>query len=285
MQDRELLFQMLASKDWDALSECLYSHKAVLATDPVIKQAISLFESEFIDHLRALSVSEQLPKLRHIALLIELNKSSFAEKFVNQLVDIKLRAMYETGDRALVGYASRYQDRPLACELLEQTRLQRPEHFAEAERPTVSVKAASEQQKNPAITSLFKSPQEQNFFLALREEFPQLLACPNLPVSAVLNFDIVRSRLDADARDYFFKAVFDCVVVDPRDNYRPLSFFELDSKYHDKPEIKKNDKLKNSICNAAGVKLTRIRAFEAAETKTDAFRILAKYLINTRIEV
>ena len=170
----------------------------------------------------------------------------------------------------------------MARELLERTRLERPEHFAEAKRPAVSVKAVSTRLDNPGITPLFKSPQELNFYLALREAFPHLLPCPNLPVSAVLNFEIVRSSLDADARDYFFKAVFDCVVVDPADAYRPKHFFELDSSFHDDPRAKRNDNLKNAICDAVGVKLTRIRAYDANETSTRSFLTLVKDLIQTR---
>lgn len=281
MQDRELLYKLLVSKDWDGLSELIYSNRAVLASDRVIQNAVALFESEFIDHIKVLPASEQLLKLRHISLLIESNESSFTTNFVSQAINAKLRALHETGNSAFVGYASRYQSHPLARELLERTRLERPEHFAEAKRPAVSVKAASAQKQNPSVTSLFKSSQERNFYLALQQAFPLLLACPNLPVSTVLKFEPISACPDADVRDYFFKAVFDCVVVNPAADYRPLYFFELDSKFHDGPAAKRNDKLKNFICDAAGVKLIRIRAHEASETSMAAFVTLVKELIHT----
>lgn len=279
MQDREILFQLLATKDWDKLSEQIYSQRAVLTSDPVIKLAVSLFESEFIDHIKALPASEQLLKLRHISLLIESNESSFAEDFVYQAVDTKLRALHETSSAEFFGYATNNSSRPLARELMERTRVERPEQLAEAKRPSVSVKAVTKKQGNPSVTSLFKSRQELNFYLALQKAFPHLVACSNLPVSAVLKFDFIRAELGADARDYFFKAIFDCVVVDPADDYRPTYFFELDSRYHDDPTAKRNDKLKNSICDAAGVKLTRIRTYDAKETSTESFLSLVKELI------
>lgn len=131
------------------------------------------------------------------------------------------------------------------------------------------------------MRQLFKSPQEHNFYLALRHAFPQLMACPNLPASTILKFERIRACLDADTRDYFFKAVFACVIVDPAADYRPLYFFELDTRFHDDLAAKRNDKLKNSICDAVGVKLTRIRAYEASETSTEAFVTLVKELIHT----
>jgi hypothetical protein len=282
MQDRELLFQMLASKDWDGLSELIYEHRAVLTSDPVIKHAVTLFESEFIDHIKVLPASDQLKKLRHITLLIESGESSFAAEFVGQAIDAKLRALYEIRSPAFVGYASKYGFRPVARTLLEQTRVERPEHFAEAKRPAVSVKAVSTKSANSCVASLFKSSQELNFYLAFRSVFPHLLACPNLPASTILRFDFIRDNLDSDAREYFFKAVFDCVAVDPAEDYRPNYFFELDSKYHDSAVAKRNDQLKDAICNAAGVKLTRIRAFDVNETSEGAFSDLIRDLIPKR---
>jgi hypothetical protein len=282
MKERELLFQLLASKDWDGLSELVYTHRALITSDPIIKHAVALFESEFIDHIKALSAKDQLAKLRHVTMLIESHESSFAPDFVGRAVDAKLRALHETRSPSFVGYAARYASRPLARELLEQTRHERPEHFAEAKRPAVSVKAASRSASNPGVTSLLKSTQELNFYRALCIGFPNLLACPNLPVSSVLNFEFVRGSLGESAREYFFRAVFDCVVVDPTEDYLPKYFFELDSKYHDETRAKRNDEMKNAICDAAGVKLTRIRALDLTETSEDDFLSLIKDLIHPR---
>lgn len=280
MQDREILFQMLANKDWDHLSEIIYQHKDVLKTDPIIQHAVRLFEQEFIGHVRLLSASDRLAKLRHITLIIESNRRSFATDFVNQAIDAKLEALNEMRSPAFVGYASQYLDRPLAKELLRRTQEERPEHLAEARRPSVSVKAApTSLVRNSRITPLFKSQQEHNFYAALRKTFPDLLPYPNVALSTAVDFEAIKQKIDTEARAYFFKALFDCVVFDPGDSYVPLHFFELDSKFHDTAEAKNNDRLKNAICAAANIKLVRIRAFELAETTTEAFARLVKELI------
>lgn len=280
MRDREQLFQLLAAKDWDRLSEVIYQQRAVLGADLVIKHAVSLFEQEFIGHIVALPASVRLQKLRHVTLIIESNRKSFASDFVDQAIDAKLTALHETKNETFASYASHYFDRPLAKELLKLTKLERPEHLADARRANASVKAIPQVRSRTSHTaSLFKSPQERNFYEAVRQVFPDLLPYPNAPASVTINFDAVKTKLSSEARSYYFKALFDCVVFDPKDDHTPLHFFELDSAYHNRPEAQANDQMKNAICTAANVKLVRIRAFNVQETSVESFAGLLRELI------
>jgi hypothetical protein len=285
MQDREQLFQLLAVKDWDELSEIIFQQRADLGTDPVIKHAVSLFEHEFIGYIASLHVSLRLQKLRHITLTIESNRGSFAPDFVNRAIDAKLEALYETKSDAFAGYAAQYSDRPLAIELLKLTKVERPEHLADARRENASVKAISQVRARISHTaSLFKSPQERNFYEAVRKIFPELLPYPNVAMSGSLDFEAVKSKLSPEARSYYFKSLFDCVLFDPKEDYKPIHFFELDSAYHNKPQAQANDQMKNEICTAANVKLIRIRAFNVQETSVESFAELLCELIE-RTEV
>jgi len=278
--DREQLFQLLAAKDWDRLSEVIYQQRAMLGTDPVIKHAVSLFEQEFIEYLGSVTAEVRLQKLRHISLIIETNRRSFAAHFVEQAIDTKLAALYETKSEALAGYASQYFDRPLAKELLQRTKVERPEHLADARRANVSVKSVPKTSLRASHTvSLFKSPQERSFYEAVRRAFPSLLPYPNVPLSGTIDFDAIKSKLSGEARYYFFKALFDCVVFDPEADHTPLHFFELDSKYHNRPDAQANDQMKNTICGAANVKLVRIRSFTNQDTSIESFSILLRELI------
>ena len=280
MQDREQLFQLLAAKDWDRLSEVIYQQRAILGTDPVIKHAVLLFEQEFIGHITSLPAIVRLQKLKHVTLIIESNRRSFASDFVDQAIDAKLRALHETKSDAFAGYASQYFDRPLAKELLQITKIERPEHLADARRANASVKAIPQVRARTSHTaSLFKSPQERNFYEAVRKAFPDLLPYPNVPTSVTIDFDAIKSKLSAEARAYYFKALFDCVLFDPNADYVPLHFFELDSSYHNQSAAQVNDQMKNAICTAANVKLIRIRAFSIEETSIDAFAQLLRELI------
>lgn len=282
MQNRELLFQMLAEKDWDRLSEIIYEHRSNLRADLIIQHAVRLFEQEFLGHVQTLEAHDQVAKLRHVTLIIESNRKSFAENFVNQVIDTKIIALHKTQSTAFAGYASQYLDRPIAEELLKKTQTEAPEQLAEARRPAVSIKAKKLEAMRSAKTSkLFKSLQEENFYLALRKAVPHYLSYPNVAVSVVIDYNSIKHQLPIDARTYFFKAIFDFVLFDPKDGYEPSHFFELDSKYHDSPEAKQNDQLKNLICNIANVKLVRIRAFDTNEMTAEAFTGLIQELLGT----
>lgn len=282
MQDREQLFQLLAAKDWDRLSEVIYQQRAVLGTDPVIKHAVSLFEQEFIGHIASLPASVRLQKLRHVTLIIESNRRSFASEFVDQAIDAKLTALHESKSESFAGYASQYFDRPLAKELLKLTKIERPEHLADARRANASVKATAQVRARTSHTaSLFKSPQERSFYEAVRQTFPDLLPYPNVPASVTIDFDAVKAKLSSEARSYYFKALFDCVLFDPKEDYAPLHFFELDSAYHNRAEAQANDQMKDAICSAANVKLVRIRAFKVQETSVESFAQLLRELIQS----
>lgn len=283
MFDRELLFQLLFAKEWEALSEQLYVHRSLLNQDQVLQQIANLFDTEFLGHLRGLTALEQVKITRHISLVIASERREFKESFWRPLIEIKLQAMYEVKDKSLPSVASEWaNDIPLARELLMRLQQERPEELADARRSALNIKAAtaaSSVTPTKYVTSIFRSPQERAFYLAMTDVVPKLLPCPNLAMSAVLNFAALEKRISAAAKNFFFSAQFDCVVVDPAQDYRPSHFFELDSKFHDTAEAKNRDRMKDEICSAAGIKLLRIRAFEQKETTREAFALLIREIL------
>ncbi|TAJ58753.1 MAG: DUF2726 domain-containing protein [Variovorax sp.] len=283
MFDRERLFQMLFAKEWDGLSEQLYLHRNLLGQDPVLQQVAQLFDSEFVGHLRGLPASEQVKTTRHISMLIASKRSSFKESFWRPVIEIKLEAMYEVKDISLSGVASEWANEiPLARDLLVRLQQERPEELADARRSALNIKAVTAAPRAKPIqhvTSIFKSPQERAFYLAMLEAVPKLLPCPNLAMSVALDYPAIEPKISAAARSYFFRAQFDCVAVDPAQDYRPLHFFELDSTFHDTAEAIARDRMKDEICSAAGIKLLRLRAFEQMETTQAAFMQLIREVL------
>ena len=59
MLDREALFHMLARNEWDQIAKVMYSNVKLLGSDPIIQQAIRLFESEFFSETESLEPSEK----------------------------------------------------------------------------------------------------------------------------------------------------------------------------------------------------------------------------------
>lgn len=122
--------------------------------------------------------------------------------------------------------------------------------------------------------SLFKSKQEKNFFSAALTYFNNYTVYPNVAISCLIDFDLVKDKLDEEEKQFFYKGIVDCVVfeiVHDEDylNFKPKYFFELDSVFHDNPIQMKRDKLKDSIFKNAGLVLTRIRPIDNNTSLTE----------------
>lgn len=128
--------------------------------------------------------------------------------------------------------------------------------------------------------SLFKSPQEKEFFDAVRDVYPQFIVYPNVAVSSVIDFEIVKPRLSDAEKKYFFTAIIDCVVFDYQQLYLPKYFFELDSSYHDDSTQQTKDEYKDNILSAAGQKLYRLRRINNNQKRVD-FVMLIRELLKT----
>ena len=107
--------------------------------------------------------------------------------------------------------------------------------------------------------SLFKSIQEYEFYKGAKAVYQSWLVLPNVALSAVIDFSIIKNTLTIEEKEYFFRALIDCVVINTDKKYIPFKFIELDSKYHDTKVQKEKDMLKDNILSKAGQKLIRIR--------------------------
>ena len=130
-----------------------------------------------------------------------------------------------------------------------------------------------------ATIPLFKSKQEENFFLGVRQAFPTHNPYPNVALNSVLDYEKIKDILSEEEKTYFFRALIDSVVFDPINSHVPLYFFELDSPYHDNPKQQHRDRLKNRIFEAANTKLHRIRVESADDSTAAAFHKLVSELM------
>lgn len=271
MFDRESLFQMLANKEWDSIAKVLYKNSGLFQTDPIIQQAIQLFESEFFAHVESLSPKEKLLQFEYTGLVLDLKQKSFTESFVTRFIDEKLEALNFLKSDHLLSFAASHQDRPLAQKILKEMQSEKPEEIADACRENVTIKATATNIGYSKTIKLFKSKQEENFFEAIRKAFPTYHPYPNVALSCVLDFNEVSKSLTKTQKEYFFRAIIDSVVFDSSDNYQPMYFFELDSHFHDNERARINDEMKNKIFEAANTKLIRIRAYDLKETSVNKF--------------
>lgn len=276
--DRELLFKLLHEKKWNEVTELLYQHRDQSGRDPIMQLASGTLQSEFLAHARGLPAAERDHQMRHITLLIASNRRHFPEVFWRPVIELKLQTLAQLKSPNLASTASEFADEvPLARELLRRLRDERPEDLAHARRGDMSIRVV-EREAGPkdlrAVVGLFKSPQERAFFDAMRVRFPQWLSYPNVAVATAIDVAALEGRISAEARAYAFRGVFDLVVFDPSDGFKPKHFFELDSSFHNAEDAGRRDRLKNEVCEAARVKLVRIRAFTAAEASAGSFAAL-----------
>lgn len=273
--DREELFQLLAQRQWDELAKILHYNSEILKSDPIIQQAIKLFETEFFTDMESLVPQEKFKHIEFTGLVIELKQKCFSTNFVERFIDEKLRVFQAINHDGLISYAASNQERPLARKILSDIQKEKPESLADASRQSVSIKSNITNNEKKHTIKLFRSKQEEMFFEAVRKTFPLYHPYPNVALSCVLDFNAIKNKLTTKQKNYFFKAIIDSVVYDT-DEYDPIYFIELDSIYHDSENSKTNDKMKNDIFKAANVKLIRIRAYDIKEITVKKFKKLVK---------
>ena len=274
MLDAESIFQMLANKEWEHIARTMHENPQRIGSDPVFAHATKLFEVEFFVETDQLPIAEKLKVYKFPSMLIQLKQRVFSRSFDNTFIERKLRLLKEAENEHLLGYALDNRDHPLAVEIIKEINAQAPEKISDAVRPKVSIKSTSTGNGKPKTTNLFKSRQEQMFFDAVRDVFPTHHPYPNVAVSCVIDHSEVKEHLSVSENDYFFKAIVDFVIFDSANDYEPKYFIELDSSYHDTQRAVKNDRMKDSIFQAANAKLIRIRAFDQAEVTKEKFKQL-----------
>ena len=105
--------------------------------------------------------------------------------------------------------------------------------------------------------SIFKSPQEEELYLAAKNRLKDEIIIPNVALSTIIN-DKVLELLDKKIGSFFYKSTLDLCIINPT-TFKPIFFIELDSSYHDDPKQIVKDKMKDNIFEKAGLKLYRLR--------------------------
>lgn len=257
--DHETIYRLTYDRDWTTLLDVLHRHHATATTDPLWKRAIATFLEAFFEtcsadpQARPATYPDVLEKLflLHTGGFYMLPAHRF-EHVVEQLV--KLHAHRP---QAAVGYARFCPENDHCAAVLEA--FGPPERLSHSQEATVDLHATTPAAGIDATISLFKSQQEIDFYLAVREVYATYFVYPNVALHSLIDYGQVKAGLTSDERSYFFRGLVDCVVFDQHDGYRPMFFFELDSAHHDAEQRRANDRRKERILAAAGQRLYRIR--------------------------
>ena len=258
--DREKVLGLISSKNWDELMPILRDNKTfqALSEDPIFT---NVFNTHFVDELINQDTSGDKENIAELGTILTFHKSE----------SYNFRLSTRNHEKLIVLLVEKTQSYDFAKELPHHE-ICIPiiqEHDKKLADGIAATKVSHEIQSNFSVQeiekkktesyaiSVFKSPQEQEFYEAARQVFSTSILLPNTALSTVINNGVLE-QFNGRERGFFLSTTVDLVVIDSTD-YKSTHFFELDSSYHDSPEQKARDELKNRLISEAGFELYRIR--------------------------
>ena len=171
-------------------------------------------------------------------------------------------------------YAKMFPGNSICDEIIKSYNESIPRVIEHSQSPKIQITENQNISDVDYTISLFRSKQEIDFYMAVRDFFQTYIIYPNVALSCVIDSKKIRSQTSKEEYNFFFKGIIDCVVFDQHNNYKPLWFFELDSSYHDAPEQKQKDEYKDNILSKAGHKLYRIRKIDNSQSKEEFIQLI-----------
>lgn len=271
--DRELIFQILNSKEWLRLVEILKNNEyyEFIINEPILRPIVNQY---LIEELLNNSSLEGTPTFKHI--LLEFYKLHISNRYKFEFSKIDFEKLIEKiikeeKDLTIAyNYALKCSENLLCKKTIEKFKKNLPKKVKHSQESYFSVSSNKNIRKEDCSRSLFKSHQEFLFFKAVRELFPMYLVLPNVSANAVIEFDLIEGLLNPEEKKYFFMMLIDCVVIDTENKYKPINFIELDGPHHEyDEEQKKKDIIKDKILSIAGQKLIRIKPKIIVSSESD----------------
>jgi len=275
--DYEHIYQLIFRKEWFELLDIVYKYSKTISSDQQIMRAVKTFEDEFFMELeKGIKNNNVQPLLENLFRLHKGRTYQLSEERFVMLI-VKLVEIYtEKGlKEEAYNHAEFSPDNEVCATVIKSYKELLPKIIQHSQSNHIRVTENRKIVNNNYTTSLFKSRQEEEFFMGVREAFPMFTVYPNVALSCVINFEKIKAHLSHEERVFFFKGIIDCVVFDHHKNYKPTRFYELDSSYHDSPEQKQKDSYKDNILGLAGQRLNRIRQTSGHQGRNE-FMILVR---------
>jgi hypothetical protein len=275
MMDREQIFKQIQNEDWDSLTAFLHKNKNDIKSDNLLQLAAKIFVTEFLkktdeyaDNKPGISANlltlHMIHKGKYYILTEEEHKA-----LVCRIVKWKKDDLSNA-----YNFAQMFPEEKICADVIKEYEKKITQRVDHSQTDKIEVTERTNISDVDYRINLFKSTQEIELFNALKQSFPNHHIYPNVAVSCLLDWEVLRHDLSNEEKNYFLKAIVDFVVFDHANGYIPIYFFELDSEYHDLANIKKKDELKDSIFSKAGVKLRRIRKQDKNINLTEFIKLI-----------
>lgn len=257
----EQIYQLTFRKQWAELLALVYQYSKVASSDELVMSAVKTFEDEFFGELDKGVTKDNIQTVLEKLFLLDKGKIYKLSEQRSVRVVVELINIYERQGllKEAYEYAKFYPKNEICAEIIRLHQESSPKIIEHSQSRKINVTENRNIKNVDHSTSLFKSQQEVDFFMAVRELFQMYVVYPNVALSCMISFDKIKNNLSQEEKSFFFKGIVDCVVFDQHNSYKPINFFELDSHYHDQPEQKLKDSYKDNILALAGKRLYRIR--------------------------
>lgn len=276
MIDYEHIYKLTFRKQWAELLELVYKNSQEASSDELVMGAVKTFEDEFFGELdKGVKGDNVQPLLEKLFLLDKGRTYKLSEERLVKVIVNLVQICHEKGliEKAY-SYAKFCPNNEICAEVIDRKEESLPKIVAHSQSNHIQVTENRKIATENYTISLFKSMQEKEFFMSVREVFQMFIVYPNVSLSCVINFEKIKIYLSQDEKNFFFRGIIDCVVFDQHNNYKPTKFFELDSHYHDSPEQKQKDSYKDKILSLAGQKLYRVRKTSDHQGRNEFMKLL-----------
>lgn len=254
--DPERLYERLHADDWAGALAVVRGASAAWATSgPVAARACELLVERLRDSLRT-GAGPGADELELVVLLGRSGRLPVSRETETPVIEHLLSLLQGDPARALA--IARFRpDLPTSAAVIAQFGI--PGRSVERRGPIGVTTAELRHGTVDAGRSVFRSEGERALHEAATVTWPDLLVLPNVALHAALDYERLRARLTTTERRFFFTALVDCVAFDPRAEFRPVHFVELDSPVHDDARRAERDGMKDRIVALAGFCLARLR--------------------------
>jgi hypothetical protein len=260
MINQEEIYRNLQEGNWKILSDIFYKRKDIIKSDLLLSQSLETVLN--VITTKSIELETESEFVNNIEQFLLLHSAKCIELKAEQIEAIKIAIVNAKGNNVgyAYNYAKEYPENEICKIVIIEYEKLLPKKTDHSQINLVTViENKSVEENNDFRKSLFNSNQEVEFYLALKRVFDTYQVYPNVALSSVLNFDLIKDRLTSSERDFFLKSSIDFAVLEPFRNYLPIYFFEVDSIWHDTEKQIIKDNIKDKIFSISGQKLYRIR--------------------------
>lgn len=275
MINQENIYQLLQKENWTELIGIFYQNKDLIKKDLLLQTASETTISVMVQ--KAMELETNSDFIENLGQLTLLNAGHFIKLKPEQdeAINVAIANAKIANLSLAYNYAKKYPDNEISQSIITKYHKEFPKEISNSsENRILTTENTLDENGIDARKSMFNSYQESEFFVALKRVFDTYQVYPNVALSNVIEYDLIKNQLNQTERNFFFKSSIDFAVFEPFKNYYPIYFFELDSIYHDTKEQKEKDRIKDKIFSLSNSKLYRIRKRDKTVNETEFEKII-----------